>query len=365
MRIDSTLKNVLIINPFGIGDVLFTTPLIHSIKDLHPDIKIGYLCNRRAKEVIKNNPFVDTIFVYERDEFEVSRKGSFFIWVRKLHSLFSDIKKGSFDAALDFSLNTQYGFLCWIAGIRKRYGYDYKKRGRYLTHKIGLDGYNGKHIVEYYASLLRYIGIDPKFNNLELYLDPEDQNWARDLLVRQGIKKPTEPVIVIPGAGASWGKDAYLKRWRAENFAKLSDNIVEKYQVPIIIMGDSFDRQVCDLVKSGMRHEVIDLCAKTELGKFAALLNCARLIITNDGGPLHMAAALNKKTVSFFGPVDPKVYGPYPVNSQRHIVLRRDLECSPCYRNFRLVLCEKDKECLEKIDIAQAMQAVDALLSGD
>ena len=75
-----------------------------------------------------------------------------------------------------------------------------------------------------------------------------------------------------------------------------------------------------------------------------------------------MAVGLNKKTVSFFGPVDPRVYGPYPQDEARHIVLRKALECSPCYRGFRLSPCLRNRECLEKIDMEEAFKAVGALL---
>jgi ADP-heptose:LPS heptosyltransferase len=74
---------------------------------------------------------------------------------------------------------------------------------------------------------------------------------------------------------------------------------------------------------------------------------------------------LGKKTVSFFGPVDPKVYGPYPADAKRHIVLRKELECSPCYSGFRLSGCLKNRECLEKIDIQEAVSAVASLLKTD
>jgi ADP-heptose:LPS heptosyltransferase len=104
------------------------------------------------------------------------------------------------------------------------------------------------------------------------------------------------------------------------------------------------------------------LVGRTSLEELSAVINNLHILIANDGGPLHIAAALGKKTVSFFGPVDPKVYGPYPPDEKRHIVLRRNLECSPCYVDFHLLSCKRNRECLETIDIDSALDAVAKLL---
>jgi ADP-heptose:LPS heptosyltransferase len=106
----------------------------------------------------------------------------------------------------------------------------------------------------------------------------------------------------------------------------------------------------------------VDLAGKTDLEELSAIINNLYILITNDGGTLHIAVALGKKTVSFFGPVDPKVYAPYPADEKHHIVLRRDLECSPCYIKFHLSGCKRNKECLETIDVGWALDAVSKLL---
>ncbi len=357
-------RKILIINPFGLGDVLFTTPIIHTLKDAFPDAKIGYLCNRRAKEILESNPYLDLIFVYERDEFEQVKRKSFFVWIKELSSFWGEIKKEHFEVAIDFSLNTQYGFFSWLCGVRRRIGYDFKKRGRFLTEKINLTGYADKHIIDYYADLLKYLDIDLKYRNFELYLKEEDKNWAEGILAREDMDKSGLLVGIIPGGGRSWGKDSYLKHWPTENFAQLADKIIEKYKAQIIIMGDFSEQELAHKVKMDMHYKAIDFSGKTNIGQFCALLSKTKLVITNDSGPLHMAVALGKRTLSFFGPVDPKVYGPYPLDTKRHMVLRTNLDCSPCYHNFRLADCKINKECLERIDVEQALNAVSNLLSG-
>lgn len=358
------LKKILIINPFGIGDVLFTTPVIHTLIDAFSGVKIGYLCNSRTASILENNPYIDSIFVYERDKFEAVRKKSFFAWLRNIIAFLNQIKKGHFDVALDFSLNTQYGFFSWYAGIRERIGYDYKKRGRFLTKKINLLNYSEKHIVEYYADLLKYLGLRLEHRSLELYLKEDDKRKAEQILSKKNnVREQGLLVGIIPAAGKSWRRDAYLKHWPPDNFAQLADKIIENYKAKIIIMGDFYEKEIAKKITENMHYRAMDISGTTTLGELAALINKMEIVITNDGGPLHIAVALGKKTISFFGPVDPKVYGPYPPDENRHIVLRKTLDCSPCYRNFRLIPCQRNRECLKTIDVKEACEAVNRLLS--
>jgi lipopolysaccharide heptosyltransferase II len=353
-------KKILLINPFGIGDVLFTTPVIHTLKEAFPGVKLGYLCNSRTRAVLESNPCIDYVFVYNRDEFEALRKKTIFAWLKKSVGFLARIKKEHFDLALDFSLNTQFGFLCWFAGIKERIGYDFKGRGRFLTKKTGLSGYSDKHIVEYYSGLLKLLGIELKYKKLELYLREEDIKRAEEILTGAGIAQ-SDLVGVIPGAGRSWGKDAFLKHWPPDNFAELADKIIENYRVKIIIMGDSTEQEIAQRIKKHMKHEALDLSGMTTTGQLAALLSKMKLVITNDGGPLHMAVALGIKTISIFGPVDERVYGPYPP-SQDHIVIKSDVSCRPCYRNFRMPFCRGNRECIENINTEDVFGAIRRIL---
>lgn len=355
-------RKILLINPFGIGDVLFTTPIIHTLKDAIPEAKVGYLCNRRTAPILENNPYIDSLFIYERDEFEAVRKKSSLSWLKKIIVFLNQIKKEHFDMALDFSLNKQYGFFSWYAGIRERIGYDFNNRGCFLNRKIKLSGYEGRHIVDYYAELLKYLGLDLKYRNLEIYLKEDDKIWAEEIFKNEGIDNSRLLIALIPGAGRSWGRDSYLKHWPAENFGRLADKIIEKYKATIIILGDFSEEAIAKRVIENMRYKTIDLSGITTIGQLTAILNKTGLVITNDGGPLHIAVALGKKTVSFFGPVNPEVYGPYPADTKRHIVLTKDLDCRPCYRNFRLSPCLRDRQCLKGLDVEEAVEAVSKLL---
>ncbi|MEW6075315.1 MAG: glycosyltransferase family 9 protein [Candidatus Omnitrophota bacterium] len=356
------MKNVLFINPFGIGDVLFTTPLAHTLKERFPGNRIGYLVNSRSASVLKDNPYVDALFIYDRDEFEKLRRASTLEWARKIFILLRSIRKEHFSLSLDFSLNTQYGFLSWLAGIKERAGFDYKKRGRFLTRKIALNGFAGAHMVEQYAGILRMLGIEPRYRKPEVYVSPSAQNKADTLLEGVGIQEGDLLIGILPGGGRSWGKDAHIKQWPPERFGQLADKIIEKCTAKVIIMGDSGEVTLAEKVKTNMRHKAFDFTGRTSVAELAALMKRMRLVVCNDGGPLHIAVGLDVKTVSFFGPVDDAVYGPYPPSGM-HIVMKSKVPCRPCYRNFRLSReCRQGSDCLQEIGVEDVCGNVRKLL---
>ena len=117
---------------------------------------------------------------------------------------------------------------------------------------------------------------------------------------------------ICPGSGDSWGSTAYFKRWPQDKFAELAAGIQSGFNAKILIMGSFSEQEVCDYVFEAIKGDAANLCAKVSLEEFAALVSFSDILISNDGGPFHIAQALAKTAVVFFGPVDDKVYGVYP-----------------------------------------------------
>ena len=179
----------LIINPFGIGDVLFTTPLIKALKQYYPASFIGYWSNFRVKPILKSNHQVNRVFSGTRGDFKKICQESFFKGLWQAHKLFWDIRKERFDICLDFSLDHRYSLFTKLIGIKKRIGFNYKGRGRFLTHRLDLDGYGDKHMVEYYLELLSFLGIPASSKNLYLGVSSTGESKARNILSAYGIEE--------------------------------------------------------------------------------------------------------------------------------------------------------------------------------
>ncbi len=352
-------KKILIINPYGIGDVLFTTPVISNLRLAYPQASIAYLANRRTADFLKFNPDIAKVFVYERDEFVAVYRQNPLKFVQKWFEFASGIKQEGFDLALDFSLNSTFGFLCAVCGIKRRLGFNYRKRGRFLTDRVPFIGYEDKHIIEYNLDLLRYIQVPVTIRQMTFNIPSRDIQWARDWLLGNKID-PAKPLIaVVAGGGASWGKDAKYRRWAASKYADLSDKIIENFDAAIILMGDSKEEELCREVVSLAHFPLHFAVGETSLWGLAALLMRCQGAIVNDGGPLHVAEAVGVKTVSIFGPVDPQVYGPYPVAN--HAVVQKGLPCQPCYRRFRMSQCSHIS-CLRDLSVEDVLRKVQNIL---
>ena len=352
---------VLIINPFGIGDVLFTTPAIREIKNAWPDASISYWCNERVKEIFENHPNINKVFALSRGDLKRIFHQSKIKGIKKFLGLFFQLKKEKFDIALDYSLDHRYCLIAKLAGIKKRIGFNYKNRGRFLTQKIDIESYSRRHMVEWYLDLLKFIDIEPKDKHLDLFVPKVDKNDAWGRLAKSGITNTDLIIGIAPGAGGSWGRDAAFKHWPAINFARLIDMLADNFGAKIIVLGDALERHIAERIKNSTKNKFIDLVGATDLKQLIATINDLRLLITNDGGPMHIAAALGIKTVSIFGPVDEAVYGAYPA-SDSHIVIKSNIDCRPCYQHFRLPLCQRNRECINSIAVEQVFDAARRLL---
>jgi len=353
-------KKILIINTFGVGDVLFTTPLISNLKANYPGLYIGYICNRRTAALLERNPRVDRIFVYERDEFHTVYQRSKIALVTKFRQFLKEVQNEQFDLVLDVSLSRGTGFLTWLIGIKRRVGFNYKNRSIFLNKRIPLEGYERKHVVEYYLSLLEDLGGVIRSKDLELTLNEDDLKWAESFYSSNRALSNGNPVIgLVPGGGASWGKESSYKRWPAEKYAKLADKLIEKFSAVTILMGDKNELELCKKVSQEMSYQPIMACGETTINQFAALARKCSLMIVNDGGPLHIAVAAGIRTVSIFGPVDEYVYGPYPEGN--HIVIKKEIACRPCYRRFRKAVCEH-VSCLNQLTVEEVLEKIKEIL---
>ncbi len=338
------MKKILVANIFGIGDVLFTTPLISNLKKDLGDLEVGYLCNDRTKDVLEYSPDIEKVFVYEKDHFVRLQKESRFKSIKEMFSLVNAIRKEKYDAVFDFTLSRKFGFIFLLCGISKRIGLDYKKRGMFLTRKLPLTGFEKRHVVDHYLDLLELLGTTSELKDMSLVPDKGAVKWADEYLLEKGVNR-RRLVAVIPGGGASWGGDAFRKRWTPGGFAKVADSL-QKKGYDIAILGDKSERDLCTQVADMMENPCSLVETGLDLKRYIAVLSKCELVICNDGGPLHIAVALGTHTVSIFGPVDDNVYGPYPKSDRHRVVKALELPCRPCYNRFKLSECDKNMECL-------------------
>ncbi|MBM3253367.1 MAG: lipopolysaccharide heptosyltransferase II [Candidatus Omnitrophica bacterium] len=351
-------QSILVVNPYGIGDALFTTPIIHTLKENFPQGKIDVLIGSRTREIFEHNPDLCEIIVFDKGRFD---KSNFVKKIDLLTTVFKKLKNRRYDLIIDLSNAPEYGFFGkFLLKIPLRVGFDYKRRGRFLTRRIPLEGFEGKHIVEFYLDLLRELKIPIRDNHLHLYVSKENEKWAKDFLIKNNIKDTDLVIGIVPGGGASWGKNSYLKHWPIEYFERLSEFLIEKLKAKILLFGSDTEANLCKRINDFLKGEVVDTSGKLNIAQLTALFKRCNLIICNDGGPLHIAKTQEVNTISIFGPVNSKVYGPYP-KTNKDIVLETEIACRPCYKNFRMPDC-KTKDCLRTISPEMVFERAKSLI---
>lgn len=359
---NKNFKRILIMNPYGLGDVLFTTPVIKFLRQNFPDAYIAYMCNSRVESIFQNNELIDEVIVFEKKLMTRKLGRSIIDIFKKGCSFASFVRKKKFDLSIDYSLNFQFSLFTMLIGIKERIGLDYKKRSIFLTKRIVFEGFEDRHVVEYYVSVLELIGISPKFCSLGMELGRAELVRATEILKNEGIYLDKHTCIAIcPAGGESWGRDAWRKHWQADKFAKLADRIIKEFGAKVIIFAAQDEATIGNEVSNLMEEEAINLSGKTNTIDFLALLSKCKILVTNDGGPLHVGVVLGVKTVSIFGPVSDVTYGPYSANYKKHIVVKKDLFCRPCYKKFRIAKCLNDQKCLKDITVDEVFNSVKKL----
>jgi len=343
------MKNILVVNPYGIGDVLFCTPLLQALKNQPGVERVDILLGSRTKELLENNPNVDEIHVMDKDVLHsYSPIKRFF----KTLQFYKELKKFNYDCFIDLSLTREYAFFAkFILKIPVRVGFAYKKRGCYLTETKPLpNGFEGKSVPWYYAELLKLLSIaPPKKLEMEFGVTSFVLNKVETRLREQGILKGSRIVAVSAGGGASWGKDAHFKQWQPRFFRELLEKIQLMFPMDaVLFLGGRADDLLNHEVSKGLSIPAYLFADYLTLEETAACLKLSRFALLNEGGLCHLAATQKTPLVALVGPVDERVYA--PVGDTLQLLIKRDdLECRPCYGKFRYKSDCEHRACLTEL----------------
>ena len=352
---------ILVVNPFGIGDVIFSMTVAEEIRRAFPEALIGFVCNERTQGLVRLNTSIDQTYVFNRGRFRRLWARHPFFFYQKLKALLASLREARFETAVDFSLGREYPFFAWWIGIRRRIGFDFKGRGFFLTHKDKLEGYDDRPVADTQLALLGYLGIRPGQvpSRLPLHVSAAVRNEAAAFLKKNGFYENDKILGLAPGGGRSWGSNAYFKQWDPEKFAAAANAWNAARGHKILLLGD---RGESDLLSrtAGLIRAAKAVAAGEALEKVCGLLLRCQALLCNDGGLLHLANALGVRTVSLFGPVDEKVYGPYGEGTP-HEVLTEPVPCRPCYRRFHFPPCPYERRCLSLLPQEKVLKALEKI----
>jgi heptosyltransferase-2 len=253
-----------------------------------------------------------------------------------------------------------------MANIPKIVGYERDGRGFLLTDKLLPQKEKGKYIpspiLKYYLGLAHYLGSQARDISMKLFVTEIDRRDAKAVLERAGldpeIDRPAstgKPPLILLNPGAQFGA---AKCWLPEYFASLADRMVEELGATILISGAPRERRIVEAIMRSMKHAPVDLLSKgSTLGSLKEIVRRCDLMITNDTGPRHIAAAFDVPVVTIFGPTHPEWTEIYFPKEQKVAV---KVFCGPCQKK----ICPLDHRCMTRISPAMVFEAATGLLAG-
>lgn len=335
---------ILILKPSSLGDVVQALPVLRLLKRHFPQSEIYWWLNSDLVGLLEDDPDLHGIFPFHRKGWSSGRH-----WRATLQTI-QQMRQCRFDWVIDLQGLARSGLIGWLSSGQTLIGLEDRREGAFGFYDITVPRPSpATHAVDWYLQVLTRMGVPIS----------ADFTWlpARTDVRRQVAEKwqPFGQPWLIIHPGARWAN----KRWPAEFFAEAIVEVARRQpSVSFAILGNASDRPLGRAIASAEPARCLDLTGKTSLTEMIEWIRLGELMLTNDTGPMHIAAALQKPVVAIFGPTDWRRTGPYRQASQ---VLQVSLPCSPCLKSS----CHyfKPLECLRAIPPQRAADEVDKILS--
>jgi heptosyltransferase-2 len=323
-----------------------TIPALRALRRLFPDAEITLSVRPWAKGLFAGTDFVDNLLVYDRK--------TVFSFLTQSH----EWRAAKYDLVVLFQNAFEAALIPFLAGVPVRTGFATEARQVLLTHPVTLPEWrNEKHEVFYYLYLIAALEQALLGTSTVCDYDPDisfdvpefNKAQAAALLRGNGAGEGKSIVAVCPGS-----INSRAKRWPAASYAALSDRLIEESRV-VVLIGSKDEEAVTQEVRQRMRHKPIVLTGKTTLEQITAVLAVTDLLITNDTGPAHIAAALHRPTLVIFGPTNPLTTRPFSPLAE---ILHHPPDCAPCM----LRDCPIDHRCMTAITVSEVFERATTIL---
>ena len=337
---------VLILKPSSLGDVIQAVPVLRLLKGHFPEAEIFWWIDATLAPLLEGDPDLAGIVPFERRRWGKPR-----YWPEMLRSI-RWLRAQHFDLVIDLQCLLRSGLFGWLANGKKFVGLNEVREGARGFYDLAVPRKSfHTHAVDWYLSVLPTLGVTVHNNFCWL---PERPEISSEVKRKWPDAFTDNPQLILLLPGARWDN----KRWPPEHFAELVRRLAEKFSgARFAILGSGEDKPLGDAIARILPERCLNLCGATSLPEMIEWLRLGNLLVTNDTGPMHAAAALGKPLVALFGPTEPRRTGPY---GQLENVLRLDLPCSPCLKST----ChfEKPEECLRALPPALVFERALKLL---
>lgn len=333
---------ILVIKFSSLGDIILSTAALRALREKFThNYQISFLVGEESKDALLRCPYIDELLVTDLKNKDKGMRGIF--------SLSNTLRKKNFDIIIDLQNNRKSHILSFLTLSARRFGYDNKKFGFLLNHRIK-DNEAALDPVTHQFRILKMLDIDLKDPRLELWPSQEDQMYIDDLLTAEWLSAEQRIIGMNIGASTRW----VTKNWPLNYMAKLCQELGAR-DIRLAITGTQRDKSYAfRLINMVKNAKLINLCGKTSVNQLACLIKKCAVFISGDSSPLHIAAAMGTPIIALFGPTDPRRHLP---PAKDYIAIRKDISCSPCYKSK----C-KSRKCMELITPEEVLEAIERLI---
>ena len=343
----SEIKKILVCKFIGMGSIIQTSPLLHTLKNNFPASELSFLTIRKNHDLVKMFPYVDRILTV--DESSATRLiSSTFYLIRYL-------RKNKYDVFIDLEIYSWYSkILTGLSSSIERIGF-YRKgitlNGIY-TRRFCFNV--GTLVIKNYLESAKYIGCSNLIEELDDYKGIINHNEI------PGFNFIHNYIVINPNAS-----DLRIERkWPAVKYTALINRIMELYPgICIVLTGSPDEHNYVSHIKDGVNEKyhssVVDTSGNLELKQLINLIDNSLLMITNDSGPMHISFFLNKKTIALFGPGSPSGY----LHNENFEFVYNKISCSPCVHDYSVSPCFGDNQCMKQITVEEVLDKVKSGLS--
>ncbi len=395
--IETKPKKIIIRMPNWIGDLVMATPILTDVRKAFPSAHITAMCRTPICDLLKEDLDIDELFCFS--------KVSGFGRRSEKRDIIEKVRGGNYDLGILLTNWFSSAWLFWRGRVKRRLGFEGNGRGILLTDKVPFPTHvKEQHLVLTYKKLLEPLGISLSETKPRLFLTDKELEEARILLQQRGIspkaaiftnssqgssergkagskrsgpndeliaegamgeeedrsgeaaadRTPDEFVKIAPKAklvginpGAAYGS---AKCWLPERFREVAEKLLQQGNIQVVFFGDQMTAPLVKEICQGLPSSVINLAGVTTLRELASLIKLCDALLTNDSGPMHIAAALGTPLVALYGSTNETVTGPYKTGT----IIHKHVDCSPCYKR----VCPIDFRCMKRIETDEVYEAL-------
>lgn len=326
----SAPRRILAVKLASLGDLVLTTPALRAVRARFPDAHFALLATPQSAAALRGLDLVDETIAFDKFLFDSPLSAATHLpagldFGRRLRGEGWDVVLLLHHLTTPFGV-AKYAALARATGAPIVAGLD-NGRGWFLTHRAPDHGFGWKHEADYWLSVAALVGARPRQQpRLEIGVQPPDRAWAQETWQRLGLAD--DVLLLGPGSGPF----STARRWPVDRFASVARKLARRDGLRPVVLGglDPDEQALATDLASRFENPIPVLPPSPGPGALAGLIERARLLVANDSGPVHLAAAVGTPVVAIFGPTNERAWGPYPTDDARFRVVREQVACGPC-----------------------------------